>query len=188
MAVNKSMIQLMEEAVEQIDKLNAFKEVLVYHIRAQKKQGGTDYKDEYVYDEDTKKYGSEKGKTIYYKTINKRGRDDTKPMPKESFTESTEVNSMVNKIKSYLSKLGKEWDTKDFVVTKINNEKIEIRTDGTMYELIYDPYPSRREYDKFQDFMEENDWDTEKQGGGIIIIQGRRKEGKHNASNQRLQR
>jgi len=70
MATNKSMIELLEtltelnEKVVEVlaldkelrNKINAINEKVKDHIKAQKLQGGTDYGDKYIYNEETKKY------------------------------------------------------------------------------------------------------------------------------------
>lgn len=56
MATNKSMLELLERAVELIDELNAIKEILKLHIVAQKKQPSADYNDKYRYDKQKKEY------------------------------------------------------------------------------------------------------------------------------------
>lgn len=56
MATNKSMIELLERGVKLIEELNAIKDVLKFHIAAQKTQPSKDFNDKYVYDEVNKKY------------------------------------------------------------------------------------------------------------------------------------
>jgi len=57
MATNKSTIQVLERAVELIDELYAIKrDVLRYHIRAQKAQGGQFPNDRYYYDKGKNRY------------------------------------------------------------------------------------------------------------------------------------
>ena len=57
MATNKSTIQVLERANELIDELYAIRrDVLRYHIAAQKKQGGQFPNDRYNYNKKKKKY------------------------------------------------------------------------------------------------------------------------------------
>jgi hypothetical protein len=56
MATNKSMIELLLRQTELVEELNAINKVIKEHIKAQKRQGGADYGDEYVYNEATKEY------------------------------------------------------------------------------------------------------------------------------------
>lgn len=55
MATNLSMVGALERIVELTDELNAWKAVLKWHIVAQKKQRGQDWKDYYEYNPKTKK-------------------------------------------------------------------------------------------------------------------------------------
>ena len=89
------------------------------------------------------------------------------------FKEATSIDGMVSKIKSYLTTLGKKWETDDFVVEKRGKDKIEIRTDSTMYDLIYDPSTGDvgySEHTKFYDFLKQNGWRSENEGGGVLIV------------------
>jgi hypothetical protein len=54
MATNKSMINLLERAMEVIDELNAINKVLRRHIAEQKRQPGRDFNDQYVYEKKRK--------------------------------------------------------------------------------------------------------------------------------------
>ncbi len=49
MPTNKSMIQALERIEKLIDELGAYRQVLKYHIAAQKRQHGQDWNDKYVY-------------------------------------------------------------------------------------------------------------------------------------------
>jgi len=62
MATNIPTIKVLERAVELIDELNAIKrDVLQYHIRAQKIQDGQYRGHSYVYDKERKRYLRHRG-------------------------------------------------------------------------------------------------------------------------------
>ena len=56
MATNKSMVGLLERQVELVDELAAINRIIREHIKAQKRQKGQDFKDEYRYDKSRKCY------------------------------------------------------------------------------------------------------------------------------------
>lgn len=99
----------------------------------------------------------------------------------------------MKKIKSYIMMLGRKYQQKMmFVIEKKSNDLIEVRTDGMLYELIYDPstsdiphlmkesaeefgfeYKAPNVYQKQENFrtmLQKNGWDMELEGGGIIHV------------------
>ena len=97
---------------------------------------------------------------------------------KSRFKETTATaDALVGKIKQFInsmaSRLGIE---KNFVVQKKSNDKIEVRTDGDVYDMLYNPSGSDfprmadKEKEKFKKFLGQNGWAMEPYGQGIIDI------------------
>jgi hypothetical protein len=105
---------------------------------------------------------------------------------------ATPANEMMIIIKNYLKKLKTQFDASAYVVEKDNENTIEIRTDGLMYDLIYNPSMSEMPYlmkeaaeefnvklpvydayqyqNKLFAMVESHGWNPELAGGGVIKI------------------
>jgi len=86
---------------------------------------------------------------------------------------------VIRRIKVFIKRIMRPfvtYTTPMYVIEKINNKKVELRTDGLVYDLIYSPWtadvPSLgyKIQAKFDKLVESMGWSWEAAGGGIIHL------------------
>lgn len=87
------------------------------------------------------------------------------------------ANYVIKRLKVFIKRIAKPYEKEPmFVIEKLNNKKIELRTDGIVYDFLYDPMggdvPSlnNRMFSKFYDLVNGMGWEIENEGGGVIHI------------------
>jgi hypothetical protein len=90
---------------------------------------------------------------------------------------SKTAGEVISKVKSFIHKMMrpyKDFCGEEYVIEKLNNKEIEVRTDSMIYDLIYDPsmadFPTYKDSERFYALIEKLGWRLEHDGGGVIHL------------------